>query len=381
MSNITVNADAAVNLQVLVSTNANDPGPVPFDGETPDEGSLLGKSGPSSPLKAGATHYVRVRAADKYWNLVNDNRLVRLETSDPYAEINPGNTQNLSGGWTEFQGFVPAVATTTLWVRAVDASANPAKLSTQTVSPITVSSNAADRLIVSYPGQYLEPGQWRTAPFGVLGTASTQTAGQPFTAGVYATDKRYNWVRTVSRSAPNNIRFRTDDPVPTAFGGDFDMANGSATISGVTLIASGIRKSTAADLLGGLALSAASNVPVKGSNPVKLRVLLPNEARKPGLPPPPASNNGRSSPSTYVTQAGPTFEFDVVVDIVDNYWNLIQGASQHVRLTSNDPYAVITPSDTFGAHQTTLTSATFRAHMKRSTDTTAGRRVRGGRPP
>ncbi|MBI5884269.1 MAG: hypothetical protein HZB91_14330, partial [Elusimicrobia bacterium] len=372
VSGITVNAGAAVNLQVLVSTNANDPGPVPFAGETADEGSSLGKYGPFTPLKAGATHYVKVRATDMYWNLIlAETRLVRLETSDPYAEINPVNTKNLSGGEVTFTGFVPSVATTTMWVRAVDASVLTPKLSTQTVSPITVSSNAPDRLIIVYPGEYPEPGKM-SAPSGVMGTASTQTAGQPFTAGVYATDKRYNWVQTVSRSAPNNIRFVTDDPIPSPFQGDFDMANGSATITGVTLIASGMRKSTGTDLLGGLIAAPARNVPVKGSNAVKLRVLLPNEARKPGMPPPPPSNNGRWAPSTFITNAGPTFEFDVVVDMVDNYWNLIQGASQHIELYSNDPYAVITPSDTLGAHQIATTSATFRVYMKRSTDTLTG---------
>ncbi|MCK5583391.1 MAG: hypothetical protein KAI33_06355, partial [Elusimicrobiales bacterium] len=287
-------------------------------------------------------------SVDKYWNLAPIGRNVMLTSNDIYAE-HPAS-QPLGAGEAVINGFLPSAATSNLVINAVDDGGVPA-LTTQTDSGITVNPGAAEKMIVVLLDQYLVPGKM-TYPYGVDGTISTKTAGNPFTAMIYAADSRYNKVGGVNQ---NNIKVISNDPFAQTVG-FYTMTDGSAAISGITLRTEGDRLLTAQDFSGDapdLSDGQPGVLYLSPNNPTNLRVLLPGESREPG-----STGNGRKDPPDSQKAGVP---FDIVVDITDSFWNLIPGASQEIRLLADDPFAIITPST-----QTVLSSATFTVMPKRA---------------
>ncbi|MEK7425356.1 MAG: hypothetical protein AAB131_16120, partial [Actinomycetota bacterium] len=279
---------------------------------------------------------------------------VKLVVNDQYATMPAPLSQALISGERVFTGFTPSISTGSLVVSAVDDSGSGSPLTTQSTS-VVVNRGLPSKLIVVMPVESLDPGR-NVAPFGVSGTPSTRTAGVLFNAGVYATDSRYNWVPTVSQ---NPIRV-TSGP-PSGFVGDFAMTNGSATITNLNLITAGFMTLSAVDMDAAAPVldpSGPKTFPLAADTPFGLRILLPNETRVSERPR--VTTTGRTGPA-FNTQAGPTFAFDVVVDINDVYWNLTPGTSQEIRLTSDDPFAVITPPT-----QVITTSGTYTVYMKRA---------------
>ncbi|HEY6865961.1 MAG TPA: hypothetical protein VI792_01820 [Candidatus Eisenbacteria bacterium] len=95
----------------------------------------------------------------------------------------------------------------------------PAKNGTS--DPFTVHPGPAARVQIVLPGQTALPG----SPSGLLGSPASQTAGQPFTAGVYETD---NWWNPVAGF--DNVRLTSSDPSAT-------LASGSVNNGYVALTA------------------------------------------------------------------------------------------------------------------------------------------------
>ncbi|MDP2867157.1 MAG: hypothetical protein Q8O90_13030, partial [Elusimicrobiota bacterium] len=341
VSGIIVNPAPAVNLLLLVPS------------ETAAEGVPGGKTGTAGPLTAGTTYTISVRSVDIYGNLVNDGRIVKLLSNDIYAVHPPA--QSLANGVADIAGFVPSAATSNLVIDAIDFDSNPLKLSTSTDSGITVVPGTASRLIVLLPTQYLVPGKV-IAPYGVEGEISTQTAGVYFNAQVYAADSRYN---RVSDAGLNKLmRITSNDPfVPDL--GNFGMTGGSATISNISLRTAGPRTLTATDQSGTnppLGNTVSGGFLLVPFTPTRLRAMLPGESRVAG-----STGNGRTGTADG-QQAG--FPFTVTVDITDSFWNLTPGASQQIRLVTDDPSASVVPSS-----QVITGSATFTVTPRRAGNT------------
>ncbi|MCK5584430.1 MAG: hypothetical protein KAI33_11590, partial [Elusimicrobiales bacterium] len=317
---IVVNSTNAVALQLLVKD------------EVPDEGSLLGKTGASSPLTAGTAYTIKARSVDKYWNLSPIARNVVLTSNDIYAE-HPA-AQALGAGQADIIGFLPSAATGNLVINIVDnGGGGPPALTTQSNSNITVNTGDAEKMIVVLPTQYLVPGKV-TYPYGVDGTISTQTAGVFFDAWVYAADSRYNKVSGIDK---DNIKAISNDPFfPTV--GFYDMTGGSIAVTDIKLRTAGDRSLTLEDLSGDpspFSDGESGTFPLIPNNPTNLRVLVPDEARESG------SNDVRSG---VVDSQKAGVAFDIVVDITDGFWNLTPGASQEIRITCDDSFATIIPS-------------------------------------
>ncbi|MEK7720944.1 MAG: hypothetical protein AAB359_00985, partial [Elusimicrobiota bacterium] len=333
VSGIIVNPAPAKHLLLLVPT------------ETAVEGVSGGKTGTAGPLTAGTTYTISVRSVDDYGNLANDGRIVRILSNDVYAVQPPA--QSLAGGIADFiLGFVPSAATSNLVIDAIDFDSTAPKLSTSTDSGITVTPGTASRLIVLLPTQYLVPGKV-VAPYGVEGNISTQTAGVYFNAQVYAADSRYN--RVSSAGLDKTMRITSNDPFQSGLG-DFGMTGGSVAVSNISLRTAGSRTLTVTDQSGTnppLGNTGSGGFLLTPYTPTKLRAMLPGENRVAG-----STGNGRSGAADPDLQAG--FPFTVTVDIADYAWNLTPGASQEIRLVTNDPGASVTPPS-----QVITGSATF----------------------
>ncbi|MDT8285807.1 MAG: Ig-like domain repeat protein [Elusimicrobiales bacterium] len=332
VSGLIVDPDAPVALQLLVPSDSG-------GGEQPAEGTVAGKTGTPGPLTAGAAYTIKVRSVDAYNNLSPDGRQVKLTSNDIYAD-HPAR-QPLAGGEAIINNFVPSAATDYLVINAVDDDTLEPKLSTQTDSGITVDAGAAARMLFVLPTQTLVPGK-TSYPYGVSGAISTQTAGNSFTATLYAADSRYNRVYGVTRAG---VPVSSDDPFVSSVG-IYPMADGAASVTGITFRTAGARVMTAADPNAVLSNAQSGQVPVSPNIPTRLRVLPLGESRRPG-----STTNGRAD-SPDPQQAG--FPFTVTVDITDAFWNLVPGASQEIRLVPDDPYAQVAPPT-----QVIVTSATF----------------------
>ncbi len=340
VSGITVQANTPIALLTLLP------------GESFEEGTVAGKTGALSTLTAGQSYNVTARAVDLYNNRAVDGRQVRLDVNDIYATV-PA-PQPLALGQAIFTGFLPSAATGNMTATIADDDVLFPVLSSQTVAGVSVIPNTPDRMIVALPGESLVPGK-TIAPFGVGGVPSISTAGVFFTATAYATDSRYNVVAGVNKPV---IVATSDDPFAPSVG-SFAMVGGAASIANVLLRTAGTRVLTATDGGGGgpaLTAGVSGGLTLNPNSTTRLRVLTPLETRVPG-----STTNGRTG-SAYSTLAG--FSFNAVVDLTDAFWNLTPGASQEIRLVSDDPFAVIIPTT-----QVVTTSATYAVTLKRAGST------------
>ncbi|MBI5743578.1 MAG: hypothetical protein HY952_03425, partial [Elusimicrobia bacterium] len=344
VSGLVVNPAQAVSMLLLVPT------------EVAAEGAVGGKTGTAGPLTAGTTYTLTIRAVDTYGNQTSDGRMVRVISNDIYAVHPPA--QPMAGGIAIINGFVPSAATNNMVISAIDDDSVTPRLSTSTDAGVVVNPGPASRMIVLLPTQTLVPGK-NVYPYGVSGPISTQTAGVYFTAQVYAADNRYNRVYGVDKT---NIRGTTDDlNANGGLLGFFNMTDGSATISNITLRSAGFRTVTATDLSGtgaDLGVTQSGTLVLSPSSPNKLRVLVPSETRVPG------SNGSGRTGGVDAQQAG--FPFTVTVDITDAFWNLTPGTSQELRITCDDPFSSVDGMGVNTSTRVVVTSATFTVLPKRA---------------
>ncbi|MEF3279377.1 MAG: hypothetical protein K6357_00185 [Elusimicrobiota bacterium] len=331
-SGIVVNPNDAISLMLYVPN------------QSPDEGSITGKTGTVAQLIAGSTYTLRVRSVDLYNNKAPDGRSVRITANDIYADI--PSAAPLANGEVFFSSFVPSAATSNLVINAVDNDSIVPYLSTSTVSGINVVPGTAIRLMWRIPNQYLVGGK-TVFPYGVDGDVSTQTAGVGFDAYVYAVDSRYNPTSASDRT----IRITSDDPFNPLIG-NFTMSGGTATITNITFRTASNRKLFAQDISGSPQLigSTSTIIPTVPNTPTKLRVLVPGETRLDGDNNP--TTKGRTGTPSSTLKAGETFY--ITVDITDAFWNLVPGASQEIRVIIDDQFGSVIPSS-----QVVVSSATF----------------------
>ncbi|MDA3792802.1 MAG: hypothetical protein PF545_03985, partial [Elusimicrobia bacterium] len=308
---ITVGADSAVKLLVLLP------------GETSAPGETGGKTGAPDTQVAGQEFSITVRGVDNNWNMKDDGSAladVHIETDDPYDSAPaPFNDRSLSGGETKFGITLKRAATS--WIRATDVDGT-ALLQYET-APVDVDPDIFSRLLVTLPGESLLEG----SPSGKTGSASNQIAGQQFLVTVTGTDNNFNKVDTSTA----DINITTEDPED---GTDIDAALSSGeALEYVTIVSSGTWEIYTKPV-GWAGISGSTSTPVNvGPAPAsKLQILLPGESRAPG------TVSGKiDTPDDQIAGV----EFTLTINAVDDNWNIDTSTSFETHLTSSDGYAGI----------------------------------------
>ncbi|MGB6837603.1 MAG: cohesin domain-containing protein, partial [Dehalococcoidia bacterium] len=187
---------------------------------------------------------------------------------------------------------------------------------------------AATQTIVVLPGQALLEGS------GISGTPTTQTAGAPFTADVYAVDGSFN----IDTTATGTVSAATGDPNDVE-PPSHELVSGHAafTITPVTAITTGWTITPS----GGPGTSVASDpYPVVAALATRTMVVLPGQTLTEG--------SGISG-SPAAQAVGVSFTADVYA--VDDYFNVDTSAGGTVSVTTTDPYDLEpTPRDLLGGH-------------------------------
>ncbi|MCD6459956.1 hypothetical protein J7L67_04735 [bacterium] len=191
---------------------------------------------------------------------------------------------------------------------------------------VTMVPGALDKLIVLLPGEsYSKP-----AGSGKTGSPQDQTAGSSYLVSVIAADAQNNIVisNTDTIELVSNQEFSGVAPSQQAFNGstgqmDFTVTQYIAD-TGVSLTINNISDATFN--------TTSSAYIVKNATPTKLQILLPGETSYPG------SATGKAGAVEHQRAGQP---FNVYVNMVDNYFNIAQGRSDEVTLTSSNPNAVL----------------------------------------
>ena len=209
--------------------------------------------------------------------------------------------------------------------------------STSVTSGPHAAGDAATQIIVVLPGQALLEGS------GVSGTPTTQTAGAPFTADVYAVDDSFN----IDTTATGTVSVATGDPNDVEPPSQ-ELVSGHAalTITPVTATTTG----WAITPFGGPGTSVASDpYPVVAALASRTVVVLPGQT---------LSEGSGISGSPTVQAVGVSFTADVYA--VDNYFNVDTTAGGTISLSSTAPYDLEpTSRDLVGGHAAfTVTPAT-----------------------
>jgi hypothetical protein len=337
---ITVGVGAAVKLQLLVP------------GESAVPGSSTGKTGTPNSETAGVAFTVTVNCVDSNWNKVSTaNPTVKITTSDLY-DSEPDQSALVNGTQTYNVTLQTAGSAT---ITASDVGG----VYTSNVSPsITVQVNTATKLQLLLPGEVAVAGKL-TSPAGKSGTPNSETAGVAFTVTVNCVD---NWYNIVSNANPE-VKITTSD----LYDSEPDSAplvNGSKTYS-VTLQTAGSATITASDVDGISPLyteSVSPSVTVNVNTAVKLQVLVPGETAAPGKTSSPAGKIG--TPSNQVAGTA----FNVTVNCVDDWWNIVSSANPQVTITTSDLYDTEPPASvlvngtkTFSVNLVTVGSTTITA--------------------
>lgn len=172
-----------------------------------------GNIGLPTPIIAGQMiETLEIRAVDRYGNLVSGSRTVAITCPT-------GHLLLLDGGGTLIESGVITLNGTGVYSALMAThgdqllQANVGGLADSFSSPLRVSPNAYQRLMVIAPGETLDAGTIY-AP-GKIGTPSPQDAGAPFNVQVIATDYYFNPIQATSPSLPIPLVFSSTDPQAT----------------------------------------------------------------------------------------------------------------------------------------------------------------------
>jgi small nuclear ribonucleoprotein (snRNP)-like protein len=325
-----VNAGAVQRLVVLAP------------GESLQEGNPLGKTGTPNALVAGTTYQFTVQAVDTNFNQVpSANPAVAITFvgnsnsayDDSYSELTRPAPQVLSGGATTFGVFLVTAENKQTVVIATTTGLTSGY--SGVISPV---AGPTEQYQILLPGETALPGAYTNNARGISGSPDTNSsiAGlQPFSAGssfnvtVRAVDAYWN--KTSVAPSPTLISSDSNDsPDPLSL----TLTNGATTVSW-TLKTSNPTPGwqLTADDGGTYTAFTSTWMPTISGVPTKYQVLLPGETSAPGT-----ATGKTGSPTAWM--AGVSSR--VVVNLVDNYWNVITTApgTNQVKLFSNtDMYA------------------------------------------
>ncbi len=185
-----VNAGPLAGLQVILP------------GESPQGGTVDGKTGTPTDQTAGSSFVLTLRAVDAYWNLVSGvNDIVKLGSTDAFAGM-PADTTLANG-----QRLMPVKLYRSGYQRIWASDSSNASVLPDTSSQVRVIGGSFSKLLVLAPGESPAPG---TAN-GRTGTATDQSINYAFTVTVMATDAWWNPVNGVT----DVVHITSDDPLAT----------------------------------------------------------------------------------------------------------------------------------------------------------------------
>ncbi|MEW6608685.1 MAG: hypothetical protein AB1414_14770, partial [bacterium] len=323
----TVNPGNPVKLQIIAP------------GESPNPGYSEGKTGLPITQAAFSSFTFTVNAVDSWWNIntTASAGTVSVSTEDP-NDTHPANL-NLTNGQAVFTHSFATKNLSPGW----NITATHASYTSYTTPKIPVSSGKATQLLVIVPGETFTEGS------GKSGTPVERGAGQTFTANIYALDEGFNIDTT------NNSEISLSSSAPY----DTEPANivlnngqGQAEFTFKTANDSPGWTITATDVGGTLAANTSSPVPIVAAGPVKLQVLVPGQKSEPG------SDTGKTG--FPITQTAGT-SFNVTVNIVDNFWNVVKSVSNDViEFSSTDSLAEFLPATAYLVNGVTTTAVTLK---------------------
>lgn len=172
-----------------------------------------GNIGLPTPIVAGQMiETLEIRAVDRYGNLVSGSRTVAITCPTGHLLLLDGGGSLIESGVITLNGTgVYSALMATHGDQLLQA--NVGGLADSFSSPLRVSPNGYQRLMVIAPGETLDAGTIY-AP-GKIGLPSPQDAGAPFNIQVVATDYYYNPIEATSPSLPIPLEFTSSDPQAT----------------------------------------------------------------------------------------------------------------------------------------------------------------------
>ena len=301
---------------------------ITLPGETYAPGTIAGNVGTADSHPANGNISVVVRAVDEYWNLVDvATDVVQLTTTDPNGSFTTNNLALLAGTRTFIATLRTAGNTNTI---TVDDVTDNTKTSF-TTNPITVTVGGFEKLVLVLPGETSVEG----IPEGKTGTPNSQIAGQPFSVFVKAVDAYGNTVTTVN----DIVSFTATNDIYAQLPPNVALINGTLNSFATYRIGSAVnnRTLTVSDVTDNTKTASQSpNFTVNIGPFAGLLIVLPGESYVAGSP------NGKTGvPANQAIGSS----FDIAVRAVDIAWNTIQGITDEVGITSNDPSAVL-PANT-----------------------------------
>src|SRR5213075_1229115 len=182
------------------------------------------------------------------------------------------------------------------------------------------------KLQLLVPGETAAPG----SATGKTGTPPAQIAGTAFNVTVNAVDANWNLV-----SSTHIVGITTTDANDT-HPANAALTAGTGTFA-VTFKSAGSWTITTTDVTDGTKTANTSpSITVNSGAFTKLQILVPGETAAPG------SSTGKTGTPTSST-AGTAF--NITVNAVDNFWNVINTAADMVDISSTDSNATL-PADT-----------------------------------
>ena len=275
----------------------------------------------ASPQVAGVPVAVTIRATDVGGNTIPGyDGDANLAANTGAGSISPERITLANGVWAGtilFKGAGGAVS-----FAVSDFSAPP---HTGSSNSFTVNPGPMTGLQVLLPGETAQSGDGD----GRIGTPTVQSAGNPFSITVRAVDAYWNLVPGID----HRIALASTDSF-AVMPAETTLANGQRLIP-VRLHKSGPQTITVSDLDVPTANPGTSSpVTIVGGPFARVLVLAPGESVAPG------TASGRTGNAT---DQSINYAFTVTVLATDAWWNPVAGVSDVVRITSDDPMAVLPP--------------------------------------
>jgi hypothetical protein len=318
--NITLNTVGSQTLSVTDLTN----------------GSIQGMTSPAIQVQPNSVHHfvisniatqtagvattVTITATDASGNTIpNYAGDVNLAANTGAGSISPERVTIAAGTWTgpiTFKGAGNGVLFT------VSDFAAPAH--TGTSNTFIVNPGPLAGLQVLLPGESPSSGE----ADGRIGTPTTQSAGSLFNLTVRAVDAYWNLVPGIN----HRVAFASTDSF-AIMPADTLLANGQRLVP-VRLHKSGPQRIWVTDLDASINADTSSAGNIVGGPFARVLILAPGEFPAPGT----ATGRGGAA-----TDQSINYAFTVTVLATDSWWNPVGGATDVVRVGSDDPLATLPP--------------------------------------
>jgi hypothetical protein len=295
-------------------------------GQSALPGSVTGVIGSPATQGAGQLFHADVFATDAYWNPVPTSDVVRVTSSDPAA--NTPLTDALANGYRQFSVSLGTVGTQTL---SVTDQTNGA-IDGMTTESIMVIPNAAHHFVID--------------PF-----ATPVVAGDSVSVTIRATDFHDNTIPDYSGNAILSANTGPGSISPEAIAFADGIWSGIMVFRG----AGGAVSFTCSDFSAPPHTGTSDPFQVLPGPFTGLQVLLPGQTARGGTP------TGLSGTPTS-QNAGSSFQ--IRIRAVDDYWNLVPGINDQIRLSSSDPFADLPAETTLNDGERLLGVTLYKAGMQ-----------------